>query len=115
MIRESTALGAVLLVTRREEVSKETTMMSDIMSTSVAKVPTSQDIALISQLVALKWRLVGLDLGIHPSELDQIASECGSDQSLCSSKLFRKWSAREITASCPFTWEEVAKILDSYS
>ena len=88
-------------------------MMSDIMSTSVAEVPTSEDIALISQRVAHKWRLVGLELGVDPAELDQIASECGSDdQSLCSSKLFRKWSAREITASCPLTWEEFAKILD---
>ena len=91
-------------------------MMSDIMSTSVAEVPTREDIALISQQVAHKWRLVGLDLGIHPSELEQIASECGSDdQSLCSSKLFRKWSAGEIIASCPFTWEEVAKIIDRKS
>ena len=89
-------------------------MISDIMSTSVAEVPCNEDIARISQRVALKWRLVGMQLGVDPAELDQIASECGSDQSLCSSKLFRKWSAREITASCPFTWEEVANILDSY-
>ena len=86
--------------------------MSVIMNTSVAEVPTSEDIALISQQVAHKWRLVGVQLGVDPAELHQIASECGSDQSLCSSKLFRKWSAREITASCPFTWEEAAKILD---
>ena len=77
-------------------------------------VPSDQYIALISQQVAHKWRLVGLDLGIPPSELDQIASECGSDdQSLCCSELFRKWSAGEITASCPFTWKGVIETLDS--
>ena len=54
-----------------------------------------------------------MQLGVDPAELDQIASECGSDQSLCCSELFRKWSAREITASCPFTWKGVIETLDS--
>ena len=68
---------------------------------------------MISQQVAHKWRLVGVELGADPAELDQIASECGSDQSLCCSELFRKWSASEITASCPFTWKAVIETLDS--
>ena len=78
-------------------------------------VPSDDDIARLSQRVAHKWRLVGLELGVDPAELDRIASECGSDQSLCCSELFRKWSAREITASCPFTWEGVIETLDSES
>ena len=66
-------------------------------------VPSDEDIALISQRVAHKWRLVGQELGFDPAELDQIASEC----------VFRKWSAREITASYPFTWKGVIETLDS--
>ena len=78
----------------------------------IHEVPSDEDIALISQRVAHKWRLVGVQLGVDPVELDQIASECGSDQSCCY-ELFRKWSAREITASCPFTWKGVIETLDS--
>ena len=78
----------------------------------IHEVPSDEATELIVQRVALKWRLVGQELGADPAELDQIASECGSDQSCCS-KLFRKWSAREITASCPFTWKGVIETLDS--
>ena len=81
----------------------------------IDEVPSDEATALIVHYVAHKWRLVGLQLGIDPAELDQIASECGSDQSLCCSELFRKWSAREITASCPFTWKGVIETLDSES
>ena len=94
-------------------------MMSDIilnyfMTTTAAKVPSSEDIDQISHQVAHKLRLIGQQIGASPAELDQIASECGSDLSLCCYmyELFRKWSARKITASCPFTWEEVIKVLD---
>ena len=79
------------------------------------EVPSDEATELIVLRVALKWRLVGLELGIDPAELDQIASECGSDQTLCCSELFRKWSAREITASCPFIWKGVIETLDSES
>ena len=81
---------------------------------TVHGVPSDEDIALICQRVAHKWKLLGVQLGVYPAELDQIASECGSDQSCCS-ELFRKWSAIEITASCPFTWKGVIEILDSES
>ena len=80
----------------------------------IHEVPSDESTESIVQQVAHKWRLVGQELGVDPAELDQIASECGSDQSCCS-ELFRKWSAREITASCPFTWKGVIEILDSES
>ena len=77
-------------------------------------VPSDEDIARISQQVAHKWRLIGLQLGVDPAELDQIAYECGDDQqSRCCSELFRKWAAGEVTASCPFTWKGVIETLDS--
>ena len=82
------------------------------MTTTAAEVPSSEDVDQISHQVSHKWRLIGQQIGASPAELDQIASECGSDQSLCCYELFRKWSARKITASCPFTWEEVIKVLD---
>ena len=72
-----------------------------------------KDIAQISQQIAHKWRLVGMQLKVHKAELDQIASECGSDNSQCCSELFRKWAAGEVTASCPFTWKVLIEALDS--
>ena len=77
-------------------------------------VPSDEDIAMISWLVAHKWRLVGQELGVDPAELDQIASE-NVYTYLCSSELFRKWSAGEITASCPFTLKAVIETLYSES
>ena len=84
-----------------------------IHAAKVHEVPSMEDIALIVQQVAHKWRLVGLQLGVDSAELDQIASECGSDSSQCCSKLFRKWAAGEVTVSCPFTWKGVIEALDS--
>ena len=72
-----------------------------------------KDIAQISQQVPHKWRLIGMQLKVDPAELDQIASDCGSDASQCCSKLFRKWAAGEVTASCPFTWRGVIETLDN--
>ena len=73
-------------------------------------IPSDKDIAHISQQVAHKWRQIGLQLGVHSTELDQISS---SDNFLCCSELFRKWAAGEVTASCPFTWKGVIDTLDS--
>ena len=90
--------------------------VSDMVPVYTAKmhgVPSDEDIAQISQRVAHKWRLVGLQLEVDPAELDQIASECGSDHSQCCSELFRKWAAGEVTASCSFTWKGVIETLDS--
>ena len=84
-----------------------------IHTAKVHGVPSMKDILQISQQVAHKWRLVGLQLGVHQAELDQIDYDCGSDQSQCYSELFRKWAAGEVTASCPFTWRGVIETLDS--
>ena len=69
------------------------------------------DISQISQQVAQKWRLIGLQLEIHSkSELDQIAYVY---QSLCCSELFMMLAAKMIRESRPFTWKGVIEALDS--
>ena len=64
--------------------------------------------------MAHKWRLIGVQLGVNPAELDQIASE-NVYMDRCSFELFRKWSAGEITAFCPCTWEAAIETLVSCS
>ena len=87
--------------------------MSTVFAAKMYGAPSDEDIAQISQQVAHKWRLIGLQLGVDPAELDQIAYECGSDHSQCCSVLFSKWAAGEVTASCPFTWKGVIETLDN--
>ena len=88
-------------------------IVSRVSADKMHEVPSDEDIVQISQQVAHKWRLIGLQLGVDPAELDQIDYECGSDLSQCCSELFRKWAAGEVTASCPFTWRGVIETLDN--
>ena len=84
-------------------------------SAKVHEVPSMRDIGLISEKVGHKWRLIGMKLGVNLAELDQICIMHNEDQFRCCLELFMKWSAREITASCPFTWKGVIETLDSDS
>ena len=76
-------------------------------------VPTEQQRKLIARQVKSKWRLLGIHLGVDQAELDQISHDCGSDNDLSSSELFRKWAAQEVSTSCPFTWKGVIEALDN--
>ena len=107
LIREPPAL----MISRRRKVSKTYYDVS-LMNASATEVPTNEEREQIAQQLAHKWRLVGLQLGVDPAKLDQIASECDGDQSCCS-VLLRKLSTGEVTASCPFTWRGVIETLDS--
>ena len=75
----------MMIIYQKYFVNNNITCMDIIQLRYMHGVPSDEDIALISQRMAHKWRLVGLDLGIDPAELDQIASE---DVYQCSSELF---------------------------
>ena len=60
-----------------------TTCMLFLYPAKLHGVPSDEDISMISWRAAHRWRQ-GLELGVDPAEFDQISSECGSDQSLCS-------------------------------
>ena len=76
-------------------------------------VPTEQQRKFIARRVKSKWRLLGIHLGVDQAELEQISHDCGSDNDLSSSELFRKWAAQEVSTSCPFTWKGVIESLDN--
>ena len=73
-------------------------------------VPSDEETVQISQKVAYKWKQIGIRLGVDEAKLEQIAYEYHSQ---CCSELFRKCTAREVTASCPFTWKGLIEALDS--
>ena len=77
------------------------------------RVPTEKQRNLIAELVKHKWRLIGIHLGVDQAELEQITHDCHGDDSRCSSELFRKWAAEEVSKSCPFTWKGLIEALDN--
>ena len=78
-----------------------------------SEVPTSEFRETIAKKLRHKWRQIGIYLNIDHTELDQIAHECKGDDSRCSSELFRKWTALEVSTSCPFTWKALNETLDN--
>ena len=77
-------------------------------------VPTEEQRKFIAQQVKSKWRLIGIHLGMDQTEIEQIIHECGGDDSHCSSELFRKWAAQELSTSRPFAWEGIIAALDNF-
>ena len=76
-------------------------------------VPTEEQRKFIAQQAKSKWRLIGIRLGMDQAEIEQIIHKCSGDDSRCSSELFRKWAAQELSTSHPFTWESIIAALDN--
>ena len=90
-----------------------TVMCSLIHTAKIYGVPTDEQRKLIAKQVKNKWLLIGIHLGVDQAELEQISHDCGSDNYLRSSELFRKWAAQELSSSHPFTWKGVIEALDN--
>ena len=67
--------------------------VSDLVNEVAAKIPK-------------KWRDVGLQLGLDPSELDGIAIESPSDTNYCYMKVFTRWKNKN-SAEHPYTWSTI--------
>ena len=80
-------------------------------STCRQEVPTSELRETIAKRLEHKWRQIRINLKIDRTELDQISHECNGDDSRCSSELFQKWAAQEVSTSCPFTWKALIETL----
>ena len=77
-------------------------------------VPTEEQRKFIAQKVKSKWHQIGIHLRMNQAEIDQIIHECSHDDSRCSSVLFRKWAAQELSTPYPFTWEGIIAVLDNF-
>ena len=58
-----------------------------------------------------KWRLVGIELGINPDQLDVISEE--KDPVICYSEVFSQWE-KKVNPDFPFNWRAILNALRSH-
>ena len=61
--------------------------------------------------VAVRWRSIGLALGLKDPQLKEIASNCGTDSENCLSDMLRVWLNREYdSGGCGVpTWQRLSE------
>ena len=81
---------------------------------SLYGIPTDDEREEIAHATKHKWRLIGLQLGVHAEYLDTIAVEHSDDLAQCCSTVFKRWAHNELSGSDiqPFMWLSLITVLD---
>ena len=58
--------------------------------------------------VQAEWEVIGLELGLEPSTLNNIAYDNGRESSACMRRVFTKWHDGETSE---YSWRQLAEVL----
>lgn len=72
-------------------------------------VPTHKDLMnKVGAVIPAKWRSVGIELGLHPDQLETIEREQNGILAQCFSAVFHKW---ECDITSPYSWQTIIAVL----
>ena len=84
-----------------------------ILSAAFSNGPAHSDLMnFVAATLPTKWRLVGVQLGLSLTSLDEIERSFSNDCKRCFSAVFQEW---ELQNTSPYSWDTVVHVLQAPS